>query len=76
MSKNEEVGFASALRADGEVCDQCAGLGWVRIKGYNYGAICGYETATECMACNPLGAVAYTGQIDFGDVSRPLSEVP
>lgn len=70
------LGCASALRADGEVCDQCAGLGWVRIKGYVFRAACGYITATECMACNPDGRIAYVGQIDFINADRPLTEVP
>lgn len=72
-SDADEFGSASALRAGEPVCDQCCGLGWVRIKGYVYGAACGYITATECMACNPDGRVAYTGQIDFIDADRPLT---
>lgn len=49
-------------------CDQCRGKGWVRVEGKVTGAACGYETATECQACNPDGRIPYAGQIEFHDV--------
>lgn len=55
-----------------EVCDQCQGLGWVRIKGKVTGALGFYETVTECMACNPDGRIAWAGQIEFTDEEQSL----
>lgn len=42
----------------GPLCDQCEGNGWVPIAGKADGAVCGYETVTECAACDALGVVA------------------
>jgi hypothetical protein len=39
----------------GPLCDQCHGNGWVPISGKNDGALCGYDTVTECTACGATG---------------------
>ncbi len=39
----------------GPWCDQCDGNGWVPISGKIHGAICGYDTVTECSACDGSG---------------------
>ncbi len=47
-------------------CDQCGGAGWVPIAGHVTGAPYGYVTVTECMACNPDGAIPWRDQFDLG----------
>lgn len=48
-------GWQPLLVYTGPLCDQCDGNGWVPISGKVDGSITGYDTVTECTACNSLG---------------------
>lgn len=53
----ERDGWQPLLAYAGPVCDQCHGNGWVWIAGKVTGALYGYETVTECTACDASGMV-------------------
>ncbi|GAA2623639.1 hypothetical protein GCM10010399_63620 [Dactylosporangium fulvum] len=40
---------------NGPLCDQCQGNGWVPISGKVAGAPAGFDTVTECTACDATG---------------------
>lgn len=48
-------GWRILLTYSGPYCDQCDGNGWVPISGKNDGAAVGYDTVTECTACDGMG---------------------
>ncbi len=54
-----------------ERCDECQGAGWVRIAGRVDGAPSGYETVTECTACNPDSSRPYAGDPAPGPLVTP-----
>lgn len=48
-------GWRPLFTFTGPCCDQCHGNGWVPISGKVDGAMCGYDTVTECTACGGTG---------------------
>jgi hypothetical protein len=50
-------GWLPLLAFTGPLCDQCQGNGWVPISGKVQGAVCGFDTVTECTACESTGMV-------------------
>lgn len=48
-------GWLPLLVYTGPLCDQCHGNGWVPISGRVLAAVCGFDTVTECTACEASG---------------------